>query len=436
MQRRRQPGFTLVELLVVIAIIGILMGLTIPAVQRAREAARLTQCNTNVKNLALAAQLHANSKAELPGWIQDFGTFSTPGSTGIDPSDPDNHGGAVPYHRKIGTWAVAILPDLEAQATYEQWTQDRYPVIHDGNGEYVDTSGDAGEGFHELAAPNLAVFQCPSNPSSWSDFGRNSYIYNNGAVPVVSSGGDPTDINEKITFDESQEKANGAGVAKYIGTGVSNPAIDPNLGPYVEGPDVGLDDFKDGLSSTVLFSENIQALPWHRAGLIDGINAGGATDPVDLVPAGGAAPNDTEILYEPSSRYIHGMVWHYEDDPSKPVPWTNGLPFEVYSSHPINGPVTYPDPSGPPNRVTRDIFNLTMLEVRNLPYGSDPVRDESDLARPSSAHTDIVTVGMADASVRNLNANIDYRVYQAMLTPRGKSSEVPWNEFVITDQLD
>jgi prepilin-type N-terminal cleavage/methylation domain-containing protein/prepilin-type processing-associated H-X9-DG protein len=65
-RRRAQRGFTLIELLVVIAIIAVLIALLLPAVQQAREAARRSQCQNNLKQLGLALMNYESSYKVLP----------------------------------------------------------------------------------------------------------------------------------------------------------------------------------------------------------------------------------------------------------------------------------------------------------------------------------------------------------------------------------
>ena len=62
MSRTRKNGFTLIELLVVIAVIALLAALLLPAITKAREAARAAQCQSNLKNIGIAMFKHSTRK--------------------------------------------------------------------------------------------------------------------------------------------------------------------------------------------------------------------------------------------------------------------------------------------------------------------------------------------------------------------------------------
>ena len=103
---RIRNGFTLVELLVVIAIIGILVALLLPAVQAAREAARRTQCQNNLKQMTLGLLGFHDLEKKFPQGIYGASS-STPSPYNFFPEDG------------LG-WATKILPLIEEQAVSDR----------------------------------------------------------------------------------------------------------------------------------------------------------------------------------------------------------------------------------------------------------------------------------------------------------------------------
>jgi prepilin-type N-terminal cleavage/methylation domain-containing protein/prepilin-type processing-associated H-X9-DG protein len=89
-QRR---AFTLIEVLVVVAIIALLVAVLLPSLARAKAMARMTQCQSNQRQIAMAFQAYSTeTKGRLPGGFYDryadwFGAANKPGYTGRQPDD-------------------------------------------------------------------------------------------------------------------------------------------------------------------------------------------------------------------------------------------------------------------------------------------------------------------------------------------------------------
>jgi len=103
---RIRCGFTLIEILVVIAIIAVLIGLLLPAVQMAREAARRTQCANNLKQLGLGMHSHHDTNGTFPPAYVNKGPY-----------------GSTPYSFTHG-WAPHLLPFIEQEQLYSLYSWD------------------------------------------------------------------------------------------------------------------------------------------------------------------------------------------------------------------------------------------------------------------------------------------------------------------------
>ena len=166
---RMRAAFTLVELLVVIAIIGVMVGLLLPAVQAAREAARRMQCGNNVKQLSLGLHNYHAAYNKFPM-----------GSGGTGNADTQAAAQDSLNNRRRLSGLIGLLPFIEQMSLWEQisnpWTNGTNNAPAMGN--FTGTDGANQGGFvYTPWATQVGTYRCPSDPIVMPGTAQTNYAF-------------------------------------------------------------------------------------------------------------------------------------------------------------------------------------------------------------------------------------------------------------------
>ena len=261
-QRHRMMGFTLIELLVVIAIIGILVGLLLPAVQQAREAARRMLCSNNVRQLGLAAHNFESAYKSLPAGWASRGNSGEPG----------------------WGWATRLLPFAEGTNLYQQ----------------IDLGVPIDDARHvSVRETVVSTFICPSDPFP------NSFEIGEGDGHShdhirASSASERIDDGSHVLFTVA--KSNYVGM---FGTQELEETPYRGNGIFYGNSHVKFRDITDGLSNTLMIGE--------RSGKLGGSvwvgNISEAAEPhARILGVADHTPNHPSAHFEDFSSYHTGGV--------------------------------------------------------------------------------------------------------------------------------
>ena len=230
-RRRRSGGFTLVELLVVLAIIAVLVGLLLPAVQAAREAARRVQCQNNLRQIGLALHSYESINRTLPWGAK---------------------GGWGP------SWTTDILLFLEQRALAE--------IVPYGEPGYATGNRIESRRFRALARAPVMTFRCPSQNGPIRFQESIGHITGRVLNSYLGSAGSDVQRNHYTASGKiGMEAGNGVLQACDFCHRVSAADVCDNR---PERRPIPLAAIRDGLSNTVLVGES-RYIDTSRCGVCD-----------------------------------------------------------------------------------------------------------------------------------------------------------------------
>ncbi len=239
--RRKLLGFTLIELLVVIAIIAVLIALLLPAVQQAREAARRTQCNNNMKQLGLALHNYHDTALVFP--------YSSSVVNGVT-----NWVG--PAH----CMTEFLLPyfdqaPLYSALNFNKHYNDNTPLTPGGPTNYT-----------LLGRKNFPALNCPSNPTAGNGVAINGAAWDSWNIPTQGLFYAPcsgTQFSDTVSTDCTSAGApawcNGSGTDWNN----ANPFANPGIFGGRNTTSTRIAQITDGTSNTIMLGERRAEYLYH-----------------------------------------------------------------------------------------------------------------------------------------------------------------------------
>ena len=362
----KRQGFTLVELLVVIAIIGTLVGLLLPAVQSAREAARRSACTNNLKQLGLA--IH---------------NYSSANNNVIPHSSRPNNGQA-----RL-SWVTRSLAFLEEQQLYNRYDRSK---------NWSDTTTSTGfpTANATLVGTRIKAVECPSDSSNLQfdgdpDTGSTSAGYPTSETQGAAGTGlfaATTDYSPTTFVDSGLVGVNGI-VASSAWTSTQK-ARQTATGAVQSGDGFMAKDYNgsviqkvafctDGLSKTICLVESAgRPYKWLRGRL-------SGTFPTNRVNGGGWCRPASDFAFKGS-----------KDDGTS-----------VGTSA--------------PNSATAAVAVSNGEDVATFTFGGNSSGNEGS-GDPYSFHQGLVNVVMADGGVKTISDTVALSVFAAMVTRAGNEN--------------